>query len=772
LATPAVRRSNLPVPLTTLIDRSDEVADIGALLQRPSVRLLTLIGPGGVGKTRLALRIAQELEPHFADGVVFVDLAPIRDHTLVAKTIAQVIDARYSDTLPPEEALHNALHQRHHLLVIDNFEQVVEAAPLLPALLLACPRLTILVTSRKVLRVSGEHHYLVPPLAFPSTLAPSTSFEFSSFPAVQLFDNRAQAARPDFVLSERNAAAVAAIVQRLDGLPLAIELAAARSNALTPAVLLEQLESSLPLLTAGPIDAPHRLRTMRNAIAWSHDLLTPAERQLFRQLAVFVAGFDLEAAEMVATTGDDSVGILEGVLLLVDKSLLRSVETADGASRFVMLETVREFGLEQLAASGDEQALRRRHAEWFLTLAERANPAWLTADQGRWIRRLEVEQDNFRAALSWAMQEDGDAEIGIQLALLVSKFWLARGQIREGFQWLEQGLSREVSKRSRAQALVHFGLLTGYLGAASRAQEILEEGVRLCQETGDDEYLGGGLIMLGTMAEDRGDFARAVALLTEAVALHRARGDSKMAAYALQHLGLVTFGLGDLELASNQCEEALTLQRMLGNEYGAMASLVYLGLIACERGDYQQAFAYYEESLALAEKQRTFLTVERSLAGLASIASLLGAPDIAARLFGMADAIRTTLGTTFNLPERVQYDQARDSARALLGNDQFTATFTTGQSLDVNEMVAMGINDVRFLLAPAPSDATTHPNGLTEREVEILRLVSAGLTNKQIAAQLFLSPRTVNTHLVSIFGKIDVTSRAAATRFALDNGLA
>lgn len=348
MAPPAAGHSILPDPLTTLIGREQESADVSALLLRREVRLLTLVGPGGVGKTRLALRVVEELKTAFADGVVFVDLSAVRDPTLVAKTIAQAVGARQADVRPPEEILRETLRHGHRLLMLDNFEQVVEAAPLLPQLLSACPGLSVLVTSRNVLHVSGEHNYPVLPLAAPDDAVELVTAKIIAFPAVQLFDHRAQAVRPEFIVTDVNAAAVAAIVKRLDGLPLAIELAAARTNAFSPVALLERLTARLPFLTAGPFDAPDRLRTMRDAVAWSYDLLSPDEQRLFRHLAVFVSGFDVEAAEVVAGATHVATGaIFEGVISLVDKSLIRPADGTGEASRFVMLETIREFALPQ-----------------------------------------------------------------------------------------------------------------------------------------------------------------------------------------------------------------------------------------------------------------------------------------------------------------------------------------------------------------------------------------------------------------------------------------
>jgi predicted ATPase/DNA-binding CsgD family transcriptional regulator len=768
------REPSLPVPLTSFIDRERETAEISATLQQRDVRLLTLSGPGGVGKSRLALNVAETMRDAFADGVVFVNLAPIHDPDLVPSAIVHALGVRHSDTRPHMEILREALMGAQVLLILDNFEQVASAAPVLTALLRDSPDPKILVTSRVLLHVTGEHHYRVSPLAVPNTPVPSPPHEIATFPAVRLFVDRAQLVRPEFDVTQANAVTVAAIVSRLDGLPLAVELAAARVNALAPTVMLDRLATRLTLLTAGPVDAPDRLRTMRDAIGWSYDLLSPAEQKLFRQLSVFVGGCTLEAAEAVATGLDTDEPVLDGVISLVDKSLLRPQEGSSGTQRFVMLETIREYGIEQLARHGELDQARLRHAEWFCTFVERGDVHWLTDKQFAWLQLLEDEEGNLRAALDWTLNgEPGAAEPGVHLAGLLNMFWLARGQLREGSRWLERSLSRapEASAEAQARTHIHYGHLRGYLGADDRAEVALEEGVRLCREVGDHHNQGAGLTMLGILAEDRGDYDRAVPFLEEAVQLQRDHGSPKMVAYALQHLGLVTFGQGDIDLATARCEEALTIQRGIGDDHGAMATLVYLGVIAADRNDPGAARAHFTEALHLAEKQHTFLTVERALAGLATVATLQGDSQEAARLFGVAEAIRGVLGTAFNLPEEAVYARGREAARAALGAKAYEEFFAAGRDLDPSLAISAGLERAGKLRGVEGTPVGPLALGLTARETEILRLVAEGLTNAQVADRLYLSPKTVSTHLGSIYGKLGVTSRAGATRAALEHGI-
>jgi len=453
---------HLPAPLTSCVGRQREVAAVCGLLGGTDVRLLTLTGPGGVGKTRLALVAATEAGPGFADGVAFVALAAIRDPALVSSAIARSLGVRAAPDRPLVDALKAHLYPLELLLILDNFEQVLEAAPLVVDLLVACPQLTVVVTSRVYLRVSGERAFVVPPLALPDLECLPNVERLSGYGAVRLFIERAQAVT-DFTLTGANAVAVAALCHRLDGLPLAIELVAARSNTFPPEALLARMVHCLPALTGGPRDQPARLQTMRDAIAWSYNLLAPGEQTLFRRLAVFVSGFTLEAAEGVArAAGDPGVDTQEGVAALVDKSLLRSID-ASPELRFRMLETVREFGLERLAASGEveHQVTHDAHAFHFLALAEELDPMLRGPGQGAWFARLEAEHPNLRAALSW-LRETRDAERAMRLVGALWWFWFRRYHVREGWAWADSILAMpEARTESSAQAKALF--VTGEL---------------------------------------------------------------------------------------------------------------------------------------------------------------------------------------------------------------------------------------------------------------------------------------------------------------------
>ena len=458
-AEPTAFTPNLPALLSPLIGREAEVAAVVALLRRDGVRLVTLTGPGGVGKTSLALRVAAELRGDFADGAAFVPLAAVRDPALVASTVAQVLGLVESGGRSPVDRLGEALRDRDVLVVLDNVEHLLDAAPLITDLLTRCPDLVILATSRTTLRLAGEHDVPVPPLALPDPQRLFDTVYLAEVAAIRLFVERAQAVDPAFALTAENAAAVASVCERLDGLPLAIELAAARSRLFPPAALLHRLARRLPLLTAGRRDGPARHQTMRDAIAWSHDLLAEAEQTLFGRLAVFVGGFSLEAAE--AITGDGEDRVLDGVAALADRHLLGPVGQNDGEPRFAMLETVREYAFERLAASGAADSARFAHAAHFLALVEHAAPHLWSHDQLVWLTRLETEHDNLRAALAWSRDQPGGAEQVARLALPLSWFWYLHGHVAEGRRWLESLLAAAgaLSPPARARALVGAGHL-------------------------------------------------------------------------------------------------------------------------------------------------------------------------------------------------------------------------------------------------------------------------------------------------------------------------
>lgn len=602
LKTLASRSDSLPVQPTPLIGREQEVATIGQLLRRQDVRLVTLTGPGGTGKTRLGIQVASELRDVFVEGVSFVSLAPISDPLLVMPTIAQALGIRDKEGHPLSARLAEVLQQQPRLLLLDNFEQVVGAASQLAELLTSCPLLKVLVTSREVLHVRAEHEFAVPPLALPDPAHLPELAALARFPSVALFLLRAQAIKPEFRLTAANARAVAEICVRLDGLPLAIELAAARMKLLSPQVLLARLDRRLAILAGGARDVPTRQQTLRNTIAWSYQLLNPWEQRLFRRLSVFVGGCTLQAAEAVCTASDDEV--LDGVASLVDKSLLQSIEQTEEASeepRFLMLETIREYALEALTTSGEAAVARQAHADYFLQLAEEAEPALKGPLLVPWLERLEREHDNLRAALQWAL-EVGKAEMALRLGAALERFWVVRGHRNEGLHFLERALagSAGVATNVRAKALLAAARLAFIQSYYDRGEVLAQESLALFRGLGDRRGIALSLDRLGMAAWRRGDFRAAGVLMEEDLALFRAVGDQDRVAWSLFTLGLLNNKQGEYTRACALFEESLTLFRELGNKRGVAASLTQLaGTLFVSQGHQAMIYPLLEEGLAL-----------------------------------------------------------------------------------------------------------------------------------------------------------------------------
>ncbi|MGH9380472.1 MAG: ATP-binding protein [Thermoanaerobaculia bacterium] len=827
------RARNLPRPLTPLIGREQVGASVAAQLRDDGVRLLTLLGPGGVGKTRLAIAVAWELADGFADGAVFVPLDSVRASSLVASRLVQALGIREFGNRSMAGRLQSYLRDRCLLMVLDNVEHVADAAPLVSDLLQASPRLTVLTTSRVRLRLSGERTVTVPPLALPDPAHLPSVGSLAEYAAIRLFIDRARLVRGDFTLTELNAPAVAEICHRLDGLPLAIELAAARSGMLPPPALLARLATRLPMLTGGPTDAPARLQTMRGAIVWSHDLLNQEEQALFRRLAVFVGGFTLEAAERVMGDRESVMGetappspiphspsppsVLDLLTALVDKSLVDRGDAADGEPRFAVLETIREYALEQLAASGEEPTIRDAHAAYFLALAEQAEPKLTGPVQARWLDRLEREQPNLRMALAWLATHER-AEEALRLAGALSHFWVVHGHLTEGRTWLERLLAHPSagtgSTRSRAHALSGAGTLAYFQGDraraaacheqslalyrtagdmrgeavalsnlgfqahlqgdAHRAETLLAESLALCRELGDGRSMALALDKLGVIATEHGDQERAAALLEESLALFREAGDQWWIGVALLNLGVAAKHRGDAGRATACFWESLAISRTMGNHRLTAYSLSYLGLLAEEQGDLGGAVARYAEGLALCRDLGGQLPTPRFLEGLARTADDRGHPERATRLFGAAHALRIAIGSVMFPADRARYDRGVAAVRRTLGMEAFANAWEAGrkltpeQAIDEALVVAMEPALVVDTKQPGVSAAV---RGLTPRELDVLRLLVEGRTDPGIGEALGISVRTVETHVASLLNKLGAGTRTAAAATAIRRGL-
>jgi predicted ATPase/DNA-binding CsgD family transcriptional regulator len=765
----------------SLLGRAEELELIRRLLAGGSTQMLTLTGPAGVGKTRLALEAGRELEGAFPNGVRFVDLTAVRDPAEVPAALAESLSVPDAGPAPVVERLAACLQGRATLLILDNFEQVLAAAPLLDRLLRAAPLLKLLVTSRELLRLRAEQTVPVPPLALPDPTHLPPMERLVEIPSVALFLRRAQRIDPAFRLTDENAQAVAELCVHLDGLPLAIELAAARTRLLSPQMLLERLEQRLSLLNWEAQDLPVRQHTLRSAIDWSYELLTNGEQVLFRRLGIFVGGFALDAAEAIAAAApSQAIDALEGLSSLVDKSLVLSEDDGEGRRRFHLLESVRDFALEQITGSEEGESVGRTHARYFLELAERAAPELVGPTQRAWFLRLEREHGNLRIALRW-LWGHGENESALRLAGALGYFWEVRGYLQEGQQTLEEAIARvpDADPRLRARVLNRLGSLLIWQEESERSEVVIREALALGRALQDADITARSLSQLGRRAallepadEHLGD---AVHLLDEALALRRQMGDRRGAANVQTQLAAIALRRRAYASAGHLALEALTTYREVRDDAGATVPLALLGLAAGEEGDTSRAADLMRQGLEVSSHLR-----DRRLLLLQSqfvvwwLAAKQGDPEQLAMLLGAAQAMGDTIGPAPAGWRKARTSEAVAALEGRLGRERLEAAFRRARALSfsqISELVSLVLSDVGAGGAEQPRGASRRHVVLSTREEEVLRLVADGLTNKEIARQLIVSENTVKTHLTSLFNKLGVNSRARAVAVAASGGL-
>jgi predicted ATPase/DNA-binding CsgD family transcriptional regulator len=817
---------DLPVPLTSFIGRERDQGAVRDLLAES--RLVTLVGPGGCGKTRLALQMAHDLAAAGDDSICWVDLAPLADPALVAQTVAASLGIAEQPDTPIAQTLCEGLRARSVLLILDNCEHLIAAcANLAEQALQSCPHVRVLITSREALNVAGEMIWPVTGLALPDAFLLPSLDGLLEYEAVRLFVARAVAVQPTFTPLQDDLLPLTHICLRLDGIPLAIELAAARVRVLSLGEIDERLDDATRLLTSGSRKASPHQRTLRASLDWSYNLLTPDERTFLRCLSVFAASWDLPAAELV-TAGviSPSADPLDLLARLIEKSLVLRLE-GSGGTRYRLQEVVRQYAWSLVVDLDEEEMLRARRRSWCLALVEQASTALVSPDPSAWLDRLEMAHDDIRAALRWSLLRN-EGEVALDLAAPIWRFWLFRGYLSEGRRWLEEALAATGADGitpSRAEAALGAGVLANFQADYDRARELCEMCIEYSTTLADRRRVGFGLLTLANVKSEMGDYEVAARTYEESLAALRDQNDHRATAMALGELSLALLYLGEADraeeasqksiamyhLTNNRqglagsltdlaiillarqeyerayelCTESLAIRRALGDKGGCAHTLMVLAWVATAQGKLPQAIIACKESLAIREATGDRKGIAQALEGLARIANIAGDPTGAVRLLSAASRLRAGAGSLPAPTERAEIERVAAQLRSQLGESAFDSAWSEGTAASsqrtMDEARTFNIFDAADTPgAPdAPDTAAVKPGstqvadtfGLTAREREVLQLVTQGLTYAQMAEQLIISPRTVDTHLRSIYGKLGVTSRSAATRVALENRL-
>lgn len=745
-----------PESLTSFIGRESDIAEVRARLDDPSVHLLTLTGPGGVGKTRLALEVVKRVASGYANGVRIVRLALVREPELVPAVIAQELGLQRHGTASLLDTITFALTHRQQLLVLDNLEHLLGTPPVwLSRILADCPGVKVLVTSRTALNIGGEHRYAVPPLAVPEATAGADA---TTNPAVELFIQRARAVRSTFTVDSHRLESIAEICRRLEGLPLAIELAAARANIFSPDQMLKRLDDRFTLLDAPKRDAPERQRSMRNAIAWSYDLLSPDEQRLFRQLSVFNGGFTLDAAEAVSDLRGASV--VDTISSLVDRSLIQL--TDDREARYVMLVLLWEYAREQLALHDGETAARERHARWYLETSRQAAP-FDPSHQVAWLHQLNHEHGNIQVALEWLEASGAIADMSV-LANNLRWYWFTNGRESEGLAWYERALAHasDLPEQLLTDTLLFAGHFAGKLGLPD-GDTYISAALARAQAAGDTLREAEATFYLALMSENRGDDERAGPAFRAAAELYRRTGIDWRMPVIDYHLGVLAYAANDFKRARQLLESALS---RLGDAEDSMLTPLcgsFLALVDCTLGDPQQAARQLVDVLPGVDAE-VRADDQIILGAAAVVANELGDAFVAARLFGLSSRSLAQL----TLPERRAFERTETAARHKLGDTAYTDAFEAGRRLH--------LSDARTEFDRMLSSSTDTSNddtikGLTPREMQVLRLLASGKSNQQIADELFISRRTAANHVANILYKLGADSRTAAASVAIRSGV-